>query len=368
MMAGLFACLSTAALSGCGGSDPDTPTPTTAAQAAGDLVRTNQYPGALAVRVTSASIEVNVAGIARIGGEAVSASGRFPIGSLSKSMTATLAGILVQEGGLRWDTRLLDVLPELRVIAQTDYSGVTLRDLLAHRSGVIALTHAEQIAQVPPLVGSPREQRLQFTAWALTLTPATKPGAQVEYSNGGYLAAAAMLERAAGDAYESLVQARLFAPLGIAATFGAAGAQDGEPWGHITTDGKHWTPLDPTDAAALLPAAANPAGGVKMNGAELGRYLQLHLRALRGEPGLLIDPATARVLHTVVQDSFALGWAARFDSHGNSLSWHEGSDDTSYLAEMAVIPATDTAGLVVINAFGPATFADANRALLSLLP
>src|SRR2546423_15650825 len=105
-----------------------------------------------------------------------------------------------------------------------------------------------------------------------------------------------------------------------------------------------------------------------MNGQELGRYLQLHLRALRGEPGLLIDPAMARSLHAVVQDSIALGWVAGLDRQGRTLSWHEGSDDTSYLAEMAVIPDADSAVAVLVNAYSSATFADANPALISMLP
>ena len=352
VMAGLWAWLTTTALSGCGGNPADPATETrTPAQTVSELVAGKGYPGAVAVRVTMQRIDVSVAGVRRVAGAAVQPTDRFPVGSLTKSMTATLAALLVQDGRIAWDARLLSVLPELAGAARADYAGVTLRDLLAHRSGLFAAADAAQLAQVPELAGTALEQRLQFTTWALSRTPAVRPGQQTEYSNGSYVAAAAMLERVTGVAYETLIQARLFQPLGIAARFGAAGAAGAtEAWGHTTLDGRTWQALDPASAEASLPVAANPAGGVKLNGDELGRYLQLHLRALRGQTGLLLKPETATLLHTVVHDGLALGWIAGFDLQRRPLSWHNGSDDTSYYALMAIRLDADGASAVLVNA------------------
>lgn len=362
--------LTTIALSGCGGSTAEPTTlPQTAAQTVAELVTANGYPAALAVQVTTRRIDVRVAGVRRVAGSAVQAADRFPVGSLTKSMTASLAAVLVQDGLIGWDTRLLDLLPELAGTARADYAGVTLRDLLAHRSGLFAATDAAQLAEVPELSGSALQQRLQFTAWALSRTPAVRPGQQTEYSNGGYVAAAAMLERASGIAYEALIQARLFQPLGIAATFGAAGAAGAtEVWGHTSDTRRGWQALDPASAQALLPVAANPAGGAKLNGDELGRYLQLHLRALRGEAGLLLTPASARLLHAVVSDGLALGWIAGVDAQRRPLRWHSGSDDVSYFALMALRTDADAASVVLVNAHDAHVEADLSLAVTQLLP
>lgn len=368
LMAGLWAWLSTLLISGCGGGSGDTPEPQTPAQAVSALVRDQGYPAAVAVQVTSTRIDVEVAGVGHVGGSAVRANDRFPVGSITKSMTATLAALLVQESRIGWDSRLIDVLPELADAARADYALVTLRDLLSHRGGVVALAEAAQLAQVPPLAGSAREQRVQFLAWALGRVPAVRPRLQSEYSNGGYIAAAAMLERVADRDYESLIQAKLFGPLGIAATFGAPGAGGGEAWGHTTTDGRVWHAVDPASAEAALPAVANPAGGAKLSGTELGRYLQVHLRALRGASGLLLTPASAEVLHAVVQDGLALGWVAGFDAARRPLSWHNGSDDASYYALMAIRLDANGASAILINAHGSRIETDASRAVTGLLP
>ena len=370
LMAGLWAWLTAAALSGCGGSPADPATESrTSAQTVAELVTDKGYPGAVAVQVTTERIDVSVAGVRRTAGNAVQPTDRFPVGSLTKSMTATLAALLVQDGLIAWDARLLSVLPELAGATRAQYVGVTLTDLLSHRSGLFAATDAAQLAEVPELVGTALEQRVQFTAWALSRTPAVQPGRQTEYSNGGYVAAAAMLERVSGVAYETLIQARLFQPLGISASFGAAGAADNsEAWGHTTRDGRAWQALDPVSAQASLPVAANPAGGAKLNGAELGRYLQLHLRALRGQAGLLLKPDTAKLLHAVVHDGLALGWIAGFDLKRRPLSWHNGSDDASYYALMAIRLDADGASAVLVNAHDAHIESELGRAVTLLLP
>src|SRR5262245_3344956 len=52
----------------------------------------------------------------------------FHIGSCTKSMTATLAAMLIEEGKLRWDTTLAEVFPGLKMNPQ--YERVTLEQLL----------------------------------------------------------------------------------------------------------------------------------------------------------------------------------------------------------------------------------------------
>ena len=68
-----------------------------------------------------------------------------------------------------------------------------------------------------------------------------------------------------------------------------------------------------------LPAFANPAGGALVRGLDLGRFLQLHLRALQGASGLLLSSASARELHRVVAANTALGWMAGQDLEGRPL-------------------------------------------------
>ena len=60
----------------------------------------------------------------------------FHIGSCTKSMTATLAAILIDEGKLRWDTTIAGVFPELKGRMDKQYETVTVEQLLHHCGGV----------------------------------------------------------------------------------------------------------------------------------------------------------------------------------------------------------------------------------------
>src|SRR5215471_9480155 len=69
----------------------------------------------------------------------------FHIGSCTKSMTATLAAMLVEDGKLSWTTRIVDVFPEFKGKIDERYETVTLEQLLTHRSGLP--THPPTVAR-----------------------------------------------------------------------------------------------------------------------------------------------------------------------------------------------------------------------------
>lgn len=357
-------------LGACGGGTAadDLPSPLSASQAAQMLTTSPKaYPAALAVRVTTSSTDVQVRGVQRAGGPALRGDEAFPMGSVTKSMTATLAGVLVQEGRISWSSRIVDALPELAPLVRSEYAGVTLKDLLAHRGGLFPATTPEQLAQLPAVAGTPAEQRLQLAAWMLQRASSSQPGVKTQYSNGDYIVAGAMLERAAGQPFESALQAKVFAPVGSAVRFGAPGAGTGEPWGHAAGASGAWQAIDPASPDAAFPSAGNPAGGAKLNGAAWARYLQMHLRAWRGMTGEVLTPATARVLHTIVQESFALGWEEGKDLEGRAVHWHNGSDDASYYSLMVMSLTADAASGVVITGYGAKSEADASEATVRVL-
>jgi D-alanyl-D-alanine carboxypeptidase len=358
----LLASLVLSLLGACGGGGDGGSAPLASAA---DLVQQAGHPGAVTVEVSSTNVRIAVAGSAAPQ-RPLRDTDWLPVGSLSKPVTATLAALLVQDGRLRWDSKLLDLLPELRTDARADYANVTLRDLLAHRGGVFPAVTPQEIGQLPDVTGTLPEQRLQLARWALQRAPSAAPTQAVQYSNGGYLVAAAMIERAGGAAYEALLQTRLLQPLGIQARFGAAGAAADEAQGHVV-DGNRWRAMPATDPASQFPAFANPAGGLKLPPAGIARFLQMHLRALRGATGEPISPDTARTLHQAVQADHALGWFAGVDLQSRPLSFHAGSDDHSYYALAAVSRAADTASFAFVNGWQPRSEAQLSEVAARLL-
>lgn len=331
---------------GCLGTDSTTPsTPPTPQQVADLLVHEQGIPAAGVVCVTPTATESGVAGVRQVGGASVGTADRFPIGSLTKSFTATLAAMLVEDGAIAWTSTLGDVFPELVDSIRAEYAAVTLRDLLAHRGRT---WEPPALESLPPMTGTVAQQRAQFTAWVVQKAPTT-PAGQTAYSNAGYVVAAAMLERVSGQAWETLLTARIAQPLGMSVTFGVPGSVAGEPQGHREIGGQ-WVVADPVQLDSVFPPGIYPAGGVKVGMADLGHYLQLHLRALRGEAGLILGTTGARTLHTVVQDRQALGWIVLPRGAG-TVDFHNGSDGETYYAEMALGETSGVACAVAINAF-----------------
>lgn len=283
----------------------------------------------------------------------------FHLGSVTKLFTATLAGQLVAEGRLRWETRLVEVFPRAVAQGRPEYREVTLAMLLAHQAGFPALTTAETLAAVPEFSGTPRAQRRAFTTWLLRRPPAVRPGNE-HYSNAGYGVAAAMLEAVSGRSWETLLRERLLKPLDLrTAGFGWPGEHDpagGHLLGHWVRDGR-LVPVAP-DGPYQFRVALAPAGDLHASLQDVAHFAAAWLRALHGEAGILEPDAARRML------AFrgGLGWGVRPGFGYGTVALHEGSAGTFYMV-LLLIPEADRAFVVAANAATPAT----ERALKRLL-
>lgn len=285
----------------------------------------------------------------------VSVHDAFHLGSNTKAMHATLIALLVEAGRLTWDTTPAEVLPGLADTVHPDFAQVTLAQLLAHRSGLAPFTQMSAYQDVPGLDGPPKAQRLAFSMHLLQNAPAHAPDSAFVYSNAGYGVSAAMAEQATGIPWETLMRERLFAPLGIRGGFGwPATADSTQPWGHRYRYGR-LQPDDPNSPHQLSPVVA-PAGDVHMSMPDYGRFLQLHLRGLRGEPTALLTPEAIQHLHTSQgpmragegAPGYGLGWAIQRVA-GAPISSHTGSIGT-FKARAAIQASHNLAVAVVANA------------------
>jgi len=327
--------------------------------------REHGLPAVAAAVVRSDTVlELAAAGVRRLGApDRVTVDDRFHVGSNAKAMTATLLAILVEEGRLAWTTRPADVLPELGDSIHPAYRNVTLEQLLAHRAGVPAFTSGFATAFLPDSVyerggRTPAQWRRTFALHVLRSEPEAAPGTRFLYSNAGYSVAAAMAEAVTGEPWEDLLRARVLRPLGISAGYGwPAAADPAQPWGHWRKWLRGLRPHDPADDYRLEAFLA-PAGDVHLSVTDYARFLQEHLRGLRGRDGLL-RAATVRRLHAPTGD-YALGWRVQ-PLAGVRSSAHEGSAGTFH-AIAVVQPERDLAVAVFANAGGEEA-AEANRAL-----
>lgn len=298
------------------------------------------------------------------GQQAATLKDQWHLGSNTKSMTATLIALLVEDGKLTWDTTLDKALPAHGERMAPEYRSVTIRQLLGNRGGFTGRTILPGLSlkDMHELPGSPREQRATYVAKAL-ITPPEKPPGKFLYSNTGFTVAGAIVEAITDQSFEDALRARLFQPLGItSAGFGAPGSPGkldqpklDQPWGHAHNPLLGLNPVAPGPHADN-PACIAPAGRVHMAIEDYARYLAMHLNGARGQKTLL-KPATMATLHTPVPGDgqpYALGWL-RIQRKGikGPILTHDGSN-TMWYASAWIVPEADVAVAVVVNAGGSA--------------
>jgi len=291
-------------------------------------------------------------------GTTLSLDSKFQIASCSKSFTSLLVGTFVQEGMLSWDTRIGEVFPQWEKHMLPHYRTVTLRQLLSHTAGILPFSSDEDYFSVfdivPGLNGTLPEQRRQFALWNFRRTPANGTG-EFNYSNGGYVIVAAMLEQLTGTSYEALVTERIFKRLGLAsAEFGYAFLNDeNQPWRHYERDETGaGIPLD-ADARPLA-GLFNPAGSMSMSISDFSRYVSSYVQVAEDEKSLISNEIRDELFTPVVaraeNDSYALGWVIRMVD-GTLVSTHSGSDQTVF-AMMSIDLSSGSAVVAVTNIGG----------------
>lgn len=299
----------------------------------------------------------------------VTPTDKFHLGSLTKSMTATLAAVLVEQRRIRWDTTLAEVFPDQANQMHPGYRPVTLEQLLAHRGGVPAVVEGDGPGlQLRDLPGLPRQQRMYLLIQVTSRSPAIPPGSRFLYSNVGYAIAGAMLEQVMGAPWEDLMLTHLFKMHGIrSAGFGPpalAGALD-QPWGHIR-HGLNYEPVPP-DPRADNPPALAPAGAVHCSLPDLARYAMFHLRGARGQESRLKPASFAKLHHPFGDEMYALGWlVVQREWAGGTALTHAGSNNTFH-AVIWLAPERNLGVLVAANAGGTAAEQACDRAAWTLI-
>jgi CubicO group peptidase (beta-lactamase class C family) len=284
------------------------------------------------------------------------------LGSLTKAITATLIGALTEKGRMTPETTLEQAFPELSPKMHPAYRKVTARQLLTHTSGVAQYRTLESLRPLLSLKGTDIDQRRAFVQRVLAQRPGYDPGTKREYSNAGPAIAGAMAERLGGAPYRELVEQLVFAPLGGRAGFGNPGLGDTpQPWGHIRGFFGIVSEVVPDDAAYTTPLAIEPAGDASPTLRDYGRFLQLHLRGLRGRDTALkaqtIQNLHGRVAPTDPAYGSTMGWTV-MPRDGVASHEHVGSYG-AYIAFATVQPSRDVAVATFTNIGGGQDLKDA---------
>lgn len=325
--------------------------------------RKYDFPALAAAIITSDKVvAMGVTGYRKYGDPTpATINDQFHLGSDTKSMTATLIGMLVEQHKLEWKTTLAKALPDLAKTMLPDYRTVTIEQVMGQRSGFSNETALKDMTMdaLRRLKGSPMQQREVYVKKLLQEKPTYKPGSKYLYSNRNYALLGAIVEKITKTPWESYIQQKLFQPLGMTtAGFGAMGTSGAvdQPWQHRIDDQGNHIPIEPGPFSDN-PSIIAPAGLVHCSIGDWAKYIQMHLKGARGVKTLL-SPETIKKLHQpVAGGDYAGGWIVThrdWAGGDNTALTHAGSNTQNY-AVVWIAPGRDFAVLIATNQGGGQT-------------
>lgn len=134
----------------------------------------------------------------------ITANTMFPIASNTKLFTAVAAGLLVEEGKLTWDRPIKESVPTIQFYDNYLNNTITLRDMLAHRTGI---TRHDSIWYKSDYSTKQLFERLKY------LEPKESPRQLFLYNNMMYAGVGYATELQSGKPWTQFVREGIFQPL-----------------------------------------------------------------------------------------------------------------------------------------------------------
>jgi CubicO group peptidase (beta-lactamase class C family) len=285
----------------------------------------------------------------------------FRVASTTKAMTSASLAILVDEGRLSWDDKVVDHIPNFALYDPWVTAEFTVADLLTHRSGL------EPYAGDLMLWPKPNDfTREDIIAGLRYFKREREFRTEYAYDNLLYIVAGELVPAVTGQQWEDFVDERLLGALQAERCFAGAipdVAMQNVAAPHLVVDGALQVVERNRASAAVDMAAA--AGGVRCS---LGGMLQwTALQLARGalpDGSRVFSEEQSRVMwqpHMILgvgreqyeRDrthfrAYGLGWRLA-DVHGYKEVSHTGSY-TGFRAQVTMIPELDLGVVVLLNA------------------
>lgn len=202
----------------------------------------------------------------------------FAIASNTKAFTVAALGILVDEGKLKWETKVIDVIPEFRLYNAYVTEDFNIKDLLTHRSGLgegagdLMMWPDSAMFTVADIIHNLRYLR-----------QASPFRTKYDYDNLLYVVAGEVIARVSGTSWEEFVETRIMRPLGMTGSAASLkGLKDRSNIidAHVPVEGR----LQVT--AKQENRLHNSSGGIYSNINDLGKWVIMQMNHGRYGPNL----------------------------------------------------------------------------------
>ncbi|MER5523139.1 serine hydrolase domain-containing protein [Streptomyces sp. NPDC002677] len=259
-----------------------------------------------------------------------SASDRYRVGSITKTLVATVLLQLEAEGRLSLDDTVDKWLPGVVTGHGNDGRRVTVRRLLNHTSGIFDYTADDDFGRTYFTKDGFFQHRYDtltpagLVAIAMKHKPAFAPGTSWAYSNTNYILAGMVIKAVTGRSYTEEITNRVIRPLHLTGT-SLPGTRTTLPHPSSRAYSKLTDPSGPTyDVTALNPSMASSAGELISTGADLTRFYEALFRGKLLAPHQLKEMKTTVPVPGVPDSAYGLGLIDHTLSCGVHVWGHEG--------------------------------------------
>ena len=280
----------------------------------------------------------------------------FAIGSCTKAFTTFMLGQLVNEGKITWDDPVISHIPEFRLMDQYSTHHITIRDLVAHRSGM---------ARHDLLWFNPEFNRSDVIKSLQYLEPACKLREKFQYNNLMYTVAGILIEKVTGQTWEEALSSRIFIPLTMLnSNDSVKESQKSEdfsmPYAEVAGEIKA-IPFRSIQSVA-------PAGAINSSVSDMVKWIQLQL-----SNGTLLDKhfiykETLQEMHTIQMPMVASPTDEEVYHFGYGLGWctgiyrghyylHHGGGIDGFISQVSLLPQEKIGVVVLSNSSSDGTFA-----------
>jgi CubicO group peptidase (beta-lactamase class C family) len=193
----------------------------------------------------------------------------FGIASNSKAFTTAALGMLVDEGKLKWDSRVIDFIPEFRLYSPYVTEEFTIKDLVTHRSGLGL--GAGDLMIWPDANNFSLNDIIHNLRY---LKPVSAFRTKYDYDNLLYIVAGEVVKRVSGTSWEDFIEKRIMQPLGMngsASTFKRLKDTSNVIDAHAPVEGKVQV------IGRDFTEVANAAGGIYSNLTDMCKWIIMQM-------------------------------------------------------------------------------------------
>lgn len=284
----------------------------------------------------------------------VTADTYFRLASASKAFTAAAVAILVDQGKVSWDDKVIEHLPNFTLYDPYVTREFTITDLLTHRSGLVSGAGDSMIWPEPS--GFSRQEVIHNLRY---LKPEYSFRARYAYSNVFYITAGELVAKVSGESFADFLENNIFSALNMSCFAGdmpsKAVKNSAMAYGFNDKRGIYPVTRNNISKTGLMSAAA---GGLVCNSKGMSNWLlallsQENLPFTTQQLNKMFSPQTILGISSIEREwdntqfkSYGLGWRLSNIGHLKMVS-HTGTL-SGYQAYVALLPELEF-GVSILN-------------------